>query len=49
MEIKVSSLVGSSGARGGGEADQKILVGGVGWRVGIAREGVHCWEPEIHW
>ena len=49
MEIEASSPVGDLGAKGGGEADQKILVGGVGWRVGIAREGVCCWELEIRW
>ena len=33
--------------RGGGDAVWKIPVGGVGRRVGMAREGVHYWEPEI--
>ena len=40
---------GGSGVRGGGKAGWKIPVGGVGWRVGIAGEGVCLWKPEIHW
>ena len=49
METEVSSPVGGSGARGGGDAVQKIPMGGVGQRVGMAGEGVRRWEPEIRW
>ena len=47
--MEASCSTSGSGARGGGDAVRKILVGGVGRRVGIAGEGVHRWEPEIRW
>ena len=47
--MESSGSVGGSGMRGGGDVVQKIPVGGVGRKEGIAGEGVRHWEPAIRW
>ena len=47
-EMEVRSSTGGLGVRWGGDVGRKIPIGGVDQRVGMAGEGVHHWEPEIH-